>query len=186
MVAQAVSPANILFEDFCHRLLVPSCKSSRNHSLTVVARKLLLSRARKQAVPNANSCKLVPGHKTAEGLWRRHVACRVETPQKPPRKLLETKDRPRRDFWRQRRSREGPSAAHLDLCPVTQGKCAPMSRVAADTNVCATRDRVFCDPVGPGALGWGKGARVLSYRQILLAKRRTDFRRAFMPGSTRA
>jgi hypothetical protein len=33
-------------------LLVPTCKSSRNHSLTVVARKLLLSRARKKVRKN--------------------------------------------------------------------------------------------------------------------------------------
>ena len=39
--------------------LVPSCKSSRNHSLAVVARKPLLSRARQQAFPYANFCNLV-------------------------------------------------------------------------------------------------------------------------------
>ncbi len=41
--------------------LVPDCRSSRTHSLTVVARKLLLSRARKQGVKYANFCNLVLG-----------------------------------------------------------------------------------------------------------------------------
>jgi hypothetical protein len=41
--------------------LVPNCKSSRNHSLTVAARKSLLSRERKQPVPYANFCELVLG-----------------------------------------------------------------------------------------------------------------------------
>ncbi len=40
-------------------VLVLSCESSRNHSLTVAARKSLLSRARKQALLYANFCKLV-------------------------------------------------------------------------------------------------------------------------------
>jgi glycine betaine/choline ABC-type transport system substrate-binding protein len=39
--------------------LVPNCKSARHHSLTVAARKELLSRARKQAVEHANFCNLV-------------------------------------------------------------------------------------------------------------------------------
>src|SRR5215469_14410452 len=37
--------------------LVSSCRGSRNHSLTVVALNLLLSRARKQADQYANFCK---------------------------------------------------------------------------------------------------------------------------------
>ena len=39
---------------------VPSCNNLRNHSLTVVSRKLLLSRARKQADSYANFRNLVP------------------------------------------------------------------------------------------------------------------------------
>jgi flagellar P-ring protein precursor FlgI len=42
---------------FCRPIL--DCRNSRTHSLTVVARKSFLSRARKQAVEYANSCTLV-------------------------------------------------------------------------------------------------------------------------------
>src|SRR5271167_1055511 len=54
---QSHPESNSAFRKCRHRVLrigglVPACKSSRNHSLTVVARKLLLSRARKKVRKN--------------------------------------------------------------------------------------------------------------------------------------